>query len=179
MRLGFAVKVLGQPHLKTNDSRRWQNSPHLSVSLAYVRDVLVYLQRVGITMYRLSSDLAPYVTHPDMPQFHGQIDECRAELAEIGRMAREAELRLSFHPSQYIVLSAPDEIVARKSMADIESQASMLDAMGLDERAVVVTHVGGVYDDREAAMTAPTPCRMSCACTSRPASDARLTPSTF
>jgi UV DNA damage endonuclease len=152
MRLGFAVKVLGQPNLKTNDSRRWQNHPHLSVSLAYVRDVVVYLGRVGISMYRLSSDLAPYVTHPDMPQFHGQIEECRAELAEIGRLAREADIRLSFHPSQYVVLSAPDEIVARKSMADIDSQAAMLDAMDLDEQAVVVTHVGGVYDDREAAM---------------------------
>ena len=28
----------------------------------------------------------------------------------------------------------------------------MLDAMGLDQRAVVVLHVGGVYDDRQAAM---------------------------
>jgi UV DNA damage endonuclease len=152
VRLGFAVKVLGQPQLKSNDSRRWQNNPHLSVSLAYVRDLLVYLRRVGITMYRLSSDLAPYSTHPDLPQFHGQIEECRVELAEIGQLAREADVRLSFHPSQYVVLSAPDETVARKSMTDIESQALLLDAMGLDERAVVVTHIGGVYEDRGAAM---------------------------
>lgn len=152
MRLGFAVKVLGQPHLKTNDSRRWQNNPHLSVSLAYVRDVLLYLQRVDVTMYRLSSDLAPYVTHPGLPQFHGQIGECRPELAEIGRLASEADIRLSFHPSQYIVLSAAQPAVAEKSVADIESQALLLDEMGLDERAVVVTHVGGVYEDRNAAM---------------------------
>jgi UV DNA damage endonuclease len=152
MRLGFAVKVLGQPHLKTNDSRRWQNAPHLSVSLAYVRDVLVYLRRVGIRMYRLSSDLAPYVTHPDMPQFHRQVEECQAELAEIGRLAHEDDVRLSFHPSQYIVLSSPNDGIAAKSMADIESQASMLEVMGLDHRAVVVIHVGGIYDDRAAAM---------------------------
>ena len=31
-------------------------------------------------MYRLSSDLAPYATHPDMPQFHGMVREsARAE----------------------------------------------------------------------------------------------------
>ncbi len=152
MRLGFAVKVLGQPHLKTNDSRRWQNNPHLSVSLAYVRDVLVYLQRIGVTMYRLSSDLAPYATHPGLPQFHGQIDECRKELAEVGRLASEADVRLSLHPSQYVVLSAVEPGVAEKSLADIESQSLLLDMMGLDERAVVVTHVGGVYEDRNAAM---------------------------
>ena len=38
-RLGFALKVLGQPGLKSHDSRRWQNEPHLSVSLAYLREI--------------------------------------------------------------------------------------------------------------------------------------------
>lgn len=152
MRLGFAVKVLGQPALKSNDTRRWQNAPHLSVSLAYVRDILVYLRRVGIRMYRLSSDLAPYATHPGLPQFHGQVAECRAELAEIGRLAREVDARLSFHPAAYILLSSPDEGIAVKSLADLETQAEMLDAMGLDGDAVVVTHVGGTYDDKWAAM---------------------------
>jgi UV DNA damage endonuclease len=57
MRLGFAVKMLGQPDLKSHDTRRWQNEPHLSVSLAYVRDIFGYLDRAGIRMYRLSSDL--------------------------------------------------------------------------------------------------------------------------
>ena len=152
MRLGFAVKVLGQPNLKSNDSRRWQNGPHLSVSLAYVRDILMYLRKAGIRMYRLSSELAPYVTHPDLPQFHDQIDACRPELAEIGELARGDDVRLSFHPGAYVVLNSPDESVAAKSIADLNSQAEMLDAMGLDHRAVVVVHAGGTYDDRNTAM---------------------------
>jgi UV DNA damage endonuclease len=152
MRLGFAVKVLGQPNLKSNDSRRWQNGPHLSVSLAYVRDILLYLRKVGVRMYRLSSDLAPYVTHPDLPQFHSQIEDCRNELAEIGRLARENDVRLSFHPGAYVVLNSPDESIAAKSIADLDKQAELLDVMELDRRAVVVLHVGGVYDDKQAAL---------------------------
>jgi len=152
VRLGFAVKVLGQPALKSNDTRRWQNEPHLSVSLIYVRDILFYLRRVGIHMYRLASDLAPYATHPDLPQFHRQVAECRAELAEIGRLAREADVRLSFHPSAYTVLSSPTEDIAAKSLADLETLAEMLDAMSLDGNAIIVTHVGGSYDDKAAAM---------------------------
>jgi UV DNA damage endonuclease len=152
VRLGFAVKVLGQPTLKSNDSRRWQNGPHLSVSLAYVRDILVYLRKVRIRMYRLSSDLAPYITHPDLPQFHNQVDQCLAELEEIGALARESDVRLSFHPGAHIVLNSLDDTIATRSIADLEKQAMMLDAMGLDHRAVVVLHVGGVYDDRQAAM---------------------------
>jgi UV DNA damage endonuclease len=151
MRLGFPVKVLGQAGLKEHDSRRWQNNPHLSVSLAYLRDIFEYLRRQRIAMYRISSDLAPYLTHPELAQFHGQLDECAAELAVIGQLAREIGLRLSFHPSQYVVLNAPDEALVAKSVLDIATQAEMLDRMGLDEEAVVVLHVGGVYESRERA----------------------------
>lgn len=152
MRLGFAVKVMGQPDLKSNDTRRWQNEPHLSVSLAYVRDIFGYLDRAGIRMYRLSSDLAPYLTHPDMPQFHHQIDECAAELSLVGQMAQEAGLRLSLHPSQYVVLNAADETIAAKSAAEITAQAQILEAMDLRPEAVVVIHLGGVYGDKKSAM---------------------------
>jgi UV DNA damage endonuclease len=152
MRLGFVVKVLGQPGLKSNDTRRWQNNPHLSVSLAYLRDIFVYLRQIGVRMYRMSSDLAPYVTHPDLPQFHDQIQECANELAAVGEIARQDGLRLSFHPSAYVVLNAPDEETAQKAMADLAAQARMLDQMGLGPEAVVVTHVGGVYGDKAAAM---------------------------
>jgi UV DNA damage endonuclease len=152
MRLGFAVKMLGQPDLKSHDTRRWQNEPHLSVSLAYVRDIFGYLDRADIRMYRLSSDLAPYLTHPGLPQFHHQIDECAAELALVGQMAREAGLRLSFHPSQYVVLNAAEEAIAAKSAAQITALAQMLEAMGLGAEAVVVIHTGGVYGDKKGAM---------------------------
>ena len=152
MRLGFAVKIVGQPGLKSNDTRRWQNSPHLSVSLAYLHDIFAYLRQIDVRMYRLSSDLAPYVTHPDLPQFHNQIDECAHELATIGEMARQDGLRLSFHPGAYTVLNSPDEEIVLKTIADLEAQARILDAMGLDREAVINTHVGGLYGDKQAAL---------------------------
>ena len=152
MRLGFVVKPLARPELKSHDSRRWQNRPHLSVSLAYLRDVFAYLGASRIGMYRMSSDLAPYATHPEMPQFHSQVAECTAELAEIGALARRLDLRLSFHPSQHIVLNSPDEGLFERSTADLVIQAAILDGMGLGPEAVVVTHLGGVYGEREAAL---------------------------
>jgi UV DNA damage endonuclease len=152
MRLGFAVKIVGQPGLKSNDTRRWQNNPHLSVSLAYLRDIFVYLQQIDVRMYRISSDLAPYVTHPDLPQFHNQIDECAKELATVGATARAQGLRLSFHPGAYVVLNSPDEDTARKAMADLQAQAQILDQMGLGPEAVINIHVGGLYQDKTAAM---------------------------
>jgi len=152
LRLGFAVRVLGQPGLKSHDSRRWQNEPHLSVSLAYLRDIFLYLERQGIRMYRLSSELAPYVTHPGLPRFHNQIEECAIELADIGRMACSQGLRLSFHPPAYVALSSPDDEVASRSVEEVIALSRILEAMELGPEAVVVVHVGGSYGDKRAAL---------------------------
>jgi UV DNA damage endonuclease len=86
-----------------------------------------------------------------MPQFHKMVAESDTELAAFGKKARELDIRLSFHPSQYVLLNAPDPELTKKSIWDLTSQAEMLDRMGLDDEAVMVTHVGGVYDDREAS----------------------------
>ena len=150
-RLGFPVKVMARPDLKSNDTRRWQAGPHLKTSLEHIDLILDHLVRHRIGMYRMSSDLAPYATHPDMPQFHGMVRESDAELAAVGAKARAAGIRLSFHPSQYIVLNSPDLELVKKSICDLTSQAEMLDRMGLGPEAVMVIHVGGTYGDREAA----------------------------
>lgn len=87
MRLGFPVKVMGAPNLKSNDTRRWQQNPHLRVSLGYLCDIFAYLRKHDIRMYRMSSELAPYHTHPDMPQFHNMVEESRDDLG-LHRQAR-------------------------------------------------------------------------------------------
>ena len=59
MKLGFPVAVLGRAGLRRHDGRRWRNNPHLSVILAYLRDILLYLDSQDIRMYRMAADLAP------------------------------------------------------------------------------------------------------------------------
>jgi len=151
LRLGFPVKIVARPDLKSNDTRRWQANPHLRTSLEYVDAILDHLDKHDIRMYRMSSDLAPYATHPDMPQFHGMVAESAAELAAVGAKARRLGIRLSFHPSQYVVLNSPDAELVRKSAWDLASQAEMLDRMELGPEAVMVIHVGGHYGDRVAS----------------------------
>ncbi len=148
LRLGFPVKVIGREGLKSNDTRRWQKNPHLRTSIEYLHAIFDYLEEQAITMYRISSDIAPYLTHPEKPVFRNQIREARRELAALGKVARERHLRLSFHPSQFIVLNSPDPRLVAQSVHDIESEAEMLDVMELGPEARVVIHVGGLYDDR-------------------------------
>jgi UV DNA damage endonuclease len=151
LRLGFAVKVLGDGGLPSHDSRRWQSGPHLRTSLERLRAILAYLDRTDIRMYRMATALAPYASHPELKQFHGQVAECEAELAEVGALARELDVRLSTHPGQYTVLNSERAEVRDAAVAELEVQASLLDAMGLGSEAVVVLHVGsgaGAATDR-------------------------------
>ncbi len=149
MRLGFAVKILGKEGIKSHDARRHANSPHLKFSIEYAHGVFDYLEASGINMYRFSSDFAPYLTHPDMPQFHNQLEEAHDELVELGKRAQKLNLRLSFHPSQYILLNSPGEKLTEGSIREFVAASTMLDLMGCGPEAVIVTHVGGLYGDRE------------------------------
>jgi UV DNA damage endonuclease len=149
-RLGFPVKVLGAP-LRSHDSRRWQNQPHLSVSLAYLRDIFEYLHTHNIRFYRLAGQLAPYLTHPALPVFHRQIEECSNELAAVGDLAHQYRLRLTLHLAHFIQLSSPEPGQVERSQQELLVATALLEAMGLGPEAVIVVHVGGVYGDANAS----------------------------
>jgi UV DNA damage endonuclease len=141
-RLGFAVKVLGEGGLPSHDTRRWQSGPHLRVSLERLGSILEYLDRNDIRMYRFATALAPYASHPELTQFHGQVAESERELEAIGSRARDLDIRLSSHPGQYTVLNSEREEVRAAAAAELEVQARILDAMGMPAESVVVIHIG-------------------------------------
>lgn len=152
LRLGFAVKVLGGGGLPSHDTRRWQSGPHLSVSLDRLEAVLAYCADNEIGFYRMSSSLVPYGTHPDLPQFHGQVAECAERLARVGERSRKLGIRLTSHPSQYVVLNSEQPRVRDAAVRDLELQTALFDAMGLGPEAVVVLHVGSAGGGEQAGV---------------------------
>jgi UV DNA damage endonuclease len=98
----------------------------------------------------MATALAPYASHPELTQFHGQLAECADELASVGELARRLDLRLSTHPGQYTVLNSQRREVQAAAAAELEVQAALLDGMGLGPEAVVVLHVGGATGGRQA-----------------------------
>jgi len=150
-RVGFAVKVLGEGGLPSHDTRRWQSEPHLRVSLEHQRAILQRLDAIDVRMYRMPTALAPYASHPELPQFHRQVEECAEELATHGELARDLDIRLSTHPGQYTVLNSEREDVVASAVAELEVQGELFEAMGLGAEATVVIHVGGTAGGLEAA----------------------------
>ncbi|MGM0399742.1 MAG: UV DNA damage repair endonuclease UvsE [Chloroflexota bacterium] len=146
IRLGFSVRVYGWADLPSHDGRAPYRQPNLSMSLAYLRDILHYLRANDIHMYRMHGDLLPGALRLSEGEIRTRIAACRTELAALGALARDWEIRLSFHPYG-IALNTPNEDRLHRAVGYLGAQAGLLDAMELGPEAVIVVHVGGVYDD--------------------------------
>jgi UV DNA damage endonuclease len=70
-------------------------------------------------------------------------------LGSIRSYARKYDIRLSFHPDQFVVLSSPHPAVVANSVRELEYQAGLAEALGAD---VINIHAGGVYGDKSAAL---------------------------
>ncbi len=151
IRLGFPVRILGQPTLRAYDGRRG-GTAHLSVSLVYLRDVLLYLQRIGVRYYRVAPLLMPCAADDAL----AQIEECTAELAAIAAQVVAQGTRLTLHLRHEVAPGGDDRTRAGYSLAEIEVQALLLEHLeaGLSAercpQAIMVVHIGGAGRSRAA-----------------------------
>lgn len=103
-----------------------------------------------IHVYRFSSKLIPLYGHEQLADW-SPIDNLQASFKEIGDYVKQHQMRVSFHPNHFTVLSTPRAEVYEHSVQDLERHVRMLDAMGLDEQAKCNIHIGGIYGNREQA----------------------------
>ncbi len=151
MRIGFACTVMGLD-VRAHDTRRWQNNPHLCVSLEGVSRIIEYAAGLGLKMYRLSSNVAPYFTDLTRPQFSNQLIEARDQLAEVGALARRLDVRLSMHPGQYTVLNSPNGATYDAAVRELRYACDLFDLMGQPASNKVIVHIGGAYGDKPPAL---------------------------
>jgi UV DNA damage endonuclease len=121
-----------------------------AANLAGLQRVLEFNVARGVRMFRLSSDIVPFGSHP--VNALEWWDEFAATLTELGALIRSTGMRVSMHPGQYTVLSSPDQRILDAARADLVFHARLLDALGLDMRHKIVLHVGGAYSDKAAAL---------------------------
>lgn len=124
-----------------------------SIARENLRNTLRLLKHnryADIHVYRLTSRLIPLATHGDLSDWD-PYTPLAAAFAEVGAFAREHGIRLSFHPDHFTVLSTPRPEVYASSVKDLNHHVTMLEMMGLDERATCNIHVGGTYGDKRAA----------------------------
>ncbi len=107
--------------------------------------------QLGIGAFRLTSQILPLATHPDSGYLLERLDptgEVETTFALAGDLARSYDVRLSFHPDQFVVLNSSFEKVVQSSLPELELQAGIAELVGAD---VIVLHGGSAAGGVEAA----------------------------
>jgi UV DNA damage endonuclease len=104
-----------------------------------------------IHLFRFSSKIIPLYGH-EMLRGWDPFPALAPAFAELGDYVKKHDMRVSFHPDHFTVLSTPRAEVLASSLLTLDYHVRMLEAMGLDDRARLNIHIGGTYGDREKAL---------------------------
>ncbi|WP_422659729.1 UV DNA damage repair endonuclease UvsE [Paenibacillus sp. EC2-1] len=103
-----------------------------------------------IRVYRMTSKLIPLGTHGDLSDWD-PYPALKEGFAEVGQFVKKHEMRVSFHPDHFTVLSTPRAEVLTSSIRDLRHHTNMLQAMGLSAAMKNNIHIGGAYGDKPSA----------------------------
>jgi UV DNA damage endonuclease len=159
-RIGFACKWIDRPDqvdgIKPKDECKKYNTGSTTVAWLnrQTKDVAteklwslmeqniescrLLVERVGeldenLRMVRLSSDILPVYTEPTWSWFWRTADVrayCEREFKRVGDIARERNVRLSFHPGQFTVLASDNPDIVNRSIEEFEYHVDMARWMG-------------------------------------------------
>jgi UV DNA damage endonuclease len=151
LNIGYACLALGVPDTQMKTCRLKNAEPDMLMAitahnLSALETMLGYNNQMGIRLFRISSDIIPFASHPSVA--FAWRDAFASQLGSLGALIRQFGMRVSMHPGQYTLLSAKDSGVTERSLADIRYHAALLDALGTDHTHKIVVHIGGVYGDK-------------------------------
>jgi UV DNA damage repair endonuclease len=154
-RIGFACKWIDRPdqvdNIRAKDECKkyntgsttvaWLNRQDRDTAEQKLWDLMVQniescrllVDRVGsleheLRMVRLSSDILPMYTEPTWRYFWQQLDVknyCEKHFQQVGDLAREQDVRLSFHPGQFTVLASDNPEIVDRSIDEFEYHVDM------------------------------------------------------
>lgn len=153
--IGYACQIIGAPRVSlrscTLARATRETLTEIAVhNLAALASMAEYNSSAGIRLFRISSDIIPLASHPDVAFDWRRL--FAGELAEVGRKFSASGQRVSMHPGQYTVLNSPDEGVAERAARDLAYHADFLDLLGAPSSSRIILHVGGVYGNRRDAV---------------------------
>src|SRR5690554_769515 len=101
-------------------------------------------------MFRISSSLIPFGssklnTCDWSHEFKEQFERIRVKI-------RDNDIRISVHPGQYTVINSKNPSVVENSIEELQYHAKILDLLSTNSTSKMILHIGGVYEDKSAAM---------------------------
>lgn len=117
-----------------------------AANLAALQPIFDWNVAHGIELFRISSDVIPFGSHPINKVPWRRI--LRGQFERLGSFIRAKRLRISMHPGQFTVLNSPRREVVENSVKELEYHTAFLDSFGVDDTHKIVIHLGGIYDDK-------------------------------
>jgi UV DNA damage endonuclease len=131
--------------------------------VAYLRDVaranaialahaIARCDELAIGAFRINSQVLPLITHPVSGYTLQSLDvdgSITRSFAAAGALGRARDVRLSFHPDQFVVLNSLREEVVISSVRELDAQAALASIVGAD---TITLHVGGATEGKGAAL---------------------------
>ena len=115
---------------------------------------LDFCAKHGIGAFRINSQILPVKTHAEagykMSELPGGAEIIK-NFEACGHFACESNVRLSFHPDQFVVLNLPTPRTLAHSLAELSYQAEVAKWVGADTLNI---HGGGAYGNKVAALAA-------------------------
>jgi UV DNA damage endonuclease len=119
-------------------SRRVAEEKILEVAARNIMNTHALIKKVAtlpneLRMLRITSDMLSFYTHEDWQDFWQSTDvqnKLEYWFKPLGETARANDIRISFHPDQFVVLASDRPEVVNKSIEEFEYHASMARWMG-------------------------------------------------
>ncbi len=154
MSIGYACLTLGVPNTELKTCRQINATVAnltslIQHNLSSLENIIDYNIEQNIMLFRISSDIIPFASSDFNTFKWSQV--FAVKLQAIGEKIKKSGMRVSMHPGQYTVLNSPNTDVVRRAVADLNYHALLLDSLGVDSQHKIVLHIGGVYQDKQAA----------------------------
>lgn len=126
------VTWLNKQKPEVAEERLWQIMIH---NVQSFKNLIKYVGELPreLRLLRISSDCLPVYTYPNWSYFYrkqSSIEWLERKFAEIGDLARNLDVRLSFHPGQFCVLASDNPDVVKNSIMEFEYHCDMIRWMG-------------------------------------------------
>lgn len=113
--------------------------------------IIRWNHRNNINLYRMSSEMFPFATHPDYYKTY-DLEQFSNIFITIGQLAQKYNQTVTAHPSQFNVLSSNNPITVDKTIIELDFHARIMDLMNLDKDSVIVIHGGSMQDGKQTAL---------------------------
>ena len=136
-------------YLKLSENERLKKLKEVTYSnIEAIEKILRYNIDKNIHFYRMTSNLIPLATHPDI--MWDYLKYFKKDLEYIGKIIKDNNLRVDAHPDQFNVINSDKESVVENTIKNLNMQVDLFEAMKYEEGKMVI-HIGGAKGGKDIA----------------------------